>query len=153
MKSYLLNLGKEQELARMSKKERKELELKEMDKLFEEMGIDVPKEDTKQNEKKNKRRRKKKNKNKEGATNEEEKKEEVVTEKQPESELVVPEVEETPEEKEAKIKEALNKRFNKGGAKKPKVDDAVLRAKKQALLKANKKKKGNKKAKKLGRDL
>jgi hypothetical protein len=166
-----LNLEKAEEEAKMSKKLKTQKELQEMDKLFEELGIEVPKEETKEFKKKNRRRKKKNKQNEGGEEVEEPKKEDAKQEenktdepkgdaKQEENktdeakkDIQGPEVPQDPEAKEAAIKEALNKRFNKPSKKGKKTDDALLIAKKEAMNRANKKKKNATKNKKMGYDL
>ena len=131
--------------SKMSAFDRKQKELAEMDKVFAEMGIEIEKVEAQDPAKKNKRRRKKKNKDKDGekaenADNEEKK----ADDKKPEVEVIkTEELPVDPVAKEAAIKEALFKRFTKT-KKKTQKDDAFTIAKKEALEKAKRKKKGKK---------
>jgi hypothetical protein len=131
--------------SKMSAFDRKQKELAEMDKVFAEMGIEVEKVEAQDPAKKNKRRRKKKNKDKDGEKAENADNEEVKTDdKKPEAEVIkTEELPLDPVAKEAAIKEALFKRFNKN-KKKTQKDDAFTIAKKEALEKAKRKKKGKK---------
>lgn len=148
-------IEKEKEEANMSKKEKTKRDLEEIDKLFAEMGIEVAKEEKKepQESKKNKKKKKKDKKaNVDNTENAEEKKDanpaddkkedkpvEVkkddkhVDEKKQEQTEEQCKGEESQVDKEAAIKEALNKRF-KNQNKKQHQDDAAMLAKKEALV-------------------
>jgi hypothetical protein len=137
----------------MTKEQKTKRDLEEMDKLFAEMGIDVPKEEKKESQesKKSKKKKKKEKKEKiaENADNAEESKGEQpaveTKQEQPaaEAEQTQPEEQkqapveqsqsEAPVDREAAVREALNKRF-KGHNKKQHADDAAVLAKKEALV-------------------
>jgi hypothetical protein len=149
----ITHIEKLEEEAKLSTFEKKQKELQEMDRIFQEMGIEVDNTGSQEEQKKNKRRRKKnKNKDKDAENvenkteeNKEEKKDDKVVIAEPEPAVETTEkLPEDPEAREAAVKEALNKRFNKA-KKKTQKDDALLLAKKAAAEKAKKKKKGSKK--------
>lgn len=107
-----------------------------MDSLFAELGIDVPQEETKQEGKKKRKRNKKKTDG--DPAKEEEKKEE--TPKPAEVEALP----DDPDEKEAAIKNAINKRYKNKG--KGESGDSLAEARAEAARRAkkNKAKKGKK---------
>ena len=131
----------------MSKKDKTKRDLEEIDKLFAQMGIDVPQEEKKEPQESKKSKKKKKKEKKEQTENAEEKKEDKpvdnkkdekkedkpAEEKKQEQTAEQTKADEAPIDKEAAIKEALNKRF-KAQNKKQHQDDAAMLAKKEALV-------------------
>lgn len=160
VRTLMLCSGKELEDAKMTKEQKAKRDLEEIDKLFAEMGIEVPQGEQKQPQesKKSKKKKKKDRKDKQADNAEEAKQEqpaEDVKQEQPAAETkqeqpaaeakqeqpeelkqapaAEPSQPETPIDKEAAIREALNKRF-KAQNKKQHADDAAMLAKKEALV-------------------
>jgi hypothetical protein len=150
--------GKDAEEAKLTKEQKAKRDLEEIDKLFAEMGIEVP-QDAQSQPHESKKSKKKKKKAKKALDAEqtqpdantgdaEDCKQEqpaaAAKQEQPAAEAAQPEehkqtaaaepsVPETPVDKEAAIREALNKRF-KTQSKKQHTDDAAMLAKKEALV-------------------
>jgi hypothetical protein len=134
---------KEKEDAKLSKKDKTKRDLDEIDKLFAQMGIEVPQEEKKEPQESKKSKKKKKKEKKDTTENaevknedkpaEENKQDKPAEEKKLEQTVEQTNEAEAPADKEAAIKEALNKRF-KPQNKKQHQDDAAMLAKKEALV-------------------